>query len=148
MWQRVSQGTIVNLNNVTYDEINYVEEGQRARLVLNLRIPVDSSITNAVLSQMRSRGVTDAAVSAPGSTMEVSWRKGFPWAAAVIAIIIGLIVLAILVVGWEFYKDVADDIGPIAGVGLTVGGLGIIAVGGILAFAFLENNRASASRSR
>lgn len=128
MWLTIAEGNILDIwTIVTYE--NEVNEGQRARITLNLRSPISQEISNELQQQLDKQGVTDAEVSTRGNDMNIIYRKGFPWAVVIVGIIVGLIALAILIVSWRFAKEapipysltmVALALGAAAVLGITI----------------------------
>jgi len=59
--------------------------------------------------------------------LRVSWRKGFPFLPVIVGIILGLIVLAILIIGWRLFKEVIAVI-PEPFQGLAVSGIILVLV--------------------
>ena len=108
MWQQVVKGEFLDLANLrNYDDS--LEEGQRGRLQLNLRFPIPGSVSIQLEDQLKRAGVEEAKVATTGQKMQVYFRKGFPWLAVIAAIILGLVVLAILIVSWTFFKEVVPE---------------------------------------
>lgn len=128
MWKLVTSGagagSLVNLQN--YEE--ELEEGQRGKVSLALHLSVSSSIAEELESKLREAGVIEAEVSTEGNKLDIQFRKGFPWLAVIVAAVLGLIVLAALIVSWQFYKEVAEVAPqPLIIIGIIVG-IALIAV--------------------
>lgn len=119
MWQKIAEGTGLNLGSVIGYE-DEVEEGQRARLTINLRSPISTSVATDLQQQLDYRGVGEAEVSTYGSNIDITYRKGFPWLGIIVGVIIGLIALAILVVSWQFYKEAPVGFSLLALAGIVV----------------------------
>jgi len=119
MWLEIAEGSGINLATVVGYE-DEVAEGQRAKLRLNLTNPLSPSVADDLQQQLDNQGVTDAEVITVGSSVDIIYRKGFPWLVVIVAVILGLIALAILVVSWQFYKEA-----PVQ--------FSLLAVGGIIA---------------
>lgn len=118
MWQLIASGEGWNLASVVGYE-DEVAEGQRGKLTLSLQNPLSPAIAEDLQSQLDAQGVTEAQVNTYGNNVDVTYRKGFPWLPVIVAVILGLIVLAILIVSWLFYKEA-----PL--------GFSLLALGGIL----------------
>jgi hypothetical protein len=125
MWQKLAEGTGFNLASVVGYE-NEIAEGQRGKLTLNLRSPLDPSWVEWLQQQLDSRGVTEGEVEAWGNNVDITYRKGYAWLPIILLIIAGLIVLAVLIVSWQFAKEA-----PIGFSLLTIGAIAAIVVGGI-----------------
>lgn len=96
-------------------------EGDRALLELDLRLPVSASVAQSLEDQLRLRGIPEVRVVTASPMLRVYWRKGFPWLAIIAAAALGLITLAVLIVGWRLFKEVVpEELKPI------VGGLGLV----------------------
>lgn len=121
MWKQVTQGeSATSLHQLEgYEEA--IDEGQRMRLDLNLRITPSVDIVETLQNTLQGRGMP-ATVQALGNTIRVTARKGFPWLVILVAAVLGLIVLAILIVSWQFFKEVAEVLPqPVMIVGAIVG---------------------------
>ncbi len=119
MWSQIATGSGYNLVTVIgYEE--EVDEGQRGRLSLSLTNPLSSSIVSELQTQLNAQGVAEAHVSTYGNNCDITYRKGFPWLAAIVAIVLGLTVLAIVIVSWQFAKEL-----PVQFSLLAIGGLAL-----------------------
>lgn len=119
MWSQIAEGSGINLiTAIGYED--QVDEGQRARFSLSLRNPLSPEIASELQSQLDSEGVTEAQVSTYGNNCDITYRKGFPWLVTIILIILGLVVLAILIVSWQFSKEL-----PVQFSVLAIGGLAL-----------------------
>ena len=122
MWQQVTQGEFLDLNKLrNYDDS--LEEGQRGRLDLNLRFPIPGSVSTELEAKLKDAGVEEAKVNTIGQKMKIGFRKGFPWLAVIAAIILGLVVLAILIMTWTFFKEVVPE-----GLQPFIGTLGLLVI--------------------
>ena len=106
-WKKVASGGLLDTTDIEKYEA-YISEGQRALLELDLRAPAPDYIVAELQSQLQHHGVREAQVTTGSPLLRVSWRKGFPFLPVVVGIILGLIVLAILIVGWRLFKEVAE----------------------------------------
>jgi len=120
-WKKVASGGLLDTTDIEKYEA-YIGEGQRALLELDLRAPAPDYIVAELQSQLQHHGVREAQVTTGSPLLRVSWRKGFPFLPVVVGIILGLIVLAILIVGWRLLKEVIAVI-PEPFQGLAVGGV-------------------------
>lgn len=126
-WKQVADGNFLDATELGSLEENYIAEGQRGRIEIDLRVSVPSSVVSQLENELRQRGVQDVSVTTGSPMLRITYRKGFPWLAVIVAIVLGLIVLAILVIGWRFFREIVDIIPePLRGVA------GIAIVAGII----------------
>lgn len=114
-WEQIASGGLLEATNLAGYETSYIAEGQRGMLQLDLRMPVSQNIASQLQSQLLERGVTEAQVSTGSPVLNISWRRGFPWLAVIVAVILALIILAILIVGWKLYREIVATLGPTGG---------------------------------
>jgi len=107
----------------------YLAEGDRALLELDLRMPVSTTTARELEDRLKQAGVEDVGVTTAGPTLRIYFRKGFPWLAVIAGIVLGMIVLAVLVVGWRLYKEVIPEALQPAG-GILI--LALVALGVVL----------------
>lgn len=125
MWQQIAEGTQSDLYNLGNYE-GRIAEGKRGRLQLNLRAPVPTEAVAMLQNALDMQRVTEVKVSASGSTLSVTWRKGFAWLPIIQIAILTLIVLAVLIVSWQLFKEVEPAVQP----WLIAGGIfGLLLVG-------------------
>lgn len=110
-WQQVANGDFLQITKISEYE-NSVDEGKHGKIVFNLRTVPSQDIVTQLQDQLNYHGVTDGVASADGNDLSVTYKKGFPWLAVIVGIVIGLIVLAILIVGWTFFKEIETALGP------------------------------------
>ena len=120
-WEQIASGGLLAATDIERYEAS-IGEGQRALLELDLRAPTPDYIVSELQSQLRKAGVREAQVTTGSPLLRVSWRKGFPFLPVVVGIILGLIVLAILIVGWRLFKEIIAAI-PDPFKGLAAGGI-------------------------
>jgi hypothetical protein len=111
MWQQIGSGGIVDAQELS-DLEGYIDEGQKGKIEFNLRWDVSADIANRLQQELNNRGVSEANVTTGDKSLMVTYRKGFPWLAVIVSAILALIVLAILIIGWRLFKDVAAVAGP------------------------------------
>jgi len=104
MWELVTQGTPGDLAQLGSYE-SKIEEGQRGKLLLYLSNPVSAGAVQALDTALKSQGVADMSITTSGSILTVLFRKAFPWLAVIAAAILGIIILSILIVSWQLYKE-------------------------------------------
>lgn len=130
-WELVGQGGILDAYTIRQYE-DSVEEGKRVALNIDLRTSLPSLIVNQIRSQLQNLGVPGLSVTS-GSWLRVEWIKKVPQALIVVAIILAL-VLAILIIGWKFFKEV----GVVGQVGLI---LLVLVLGVMLAERYLPKRK-------
>ena len=100
---------------------DYLEEGQRGKLELDLRATPSSSIVAQLQNVLKQKGVEDVRVSTGSPILRIEYRKGFPWLAIIVAAVLGIIALAILIIGWRFFREVVPEgLQPLVGTGLLI----------------------------
>jgi len=108
MWQEIASGNLLDAAELSSYE-SQLAEGDRALLELDLRLPVSVGVAQTLEEQLRNAGVIDVRVTTASPMLRIYFRKGFPWLAVIAAVVLGLIVLAILIIGWRLYKEVFPD---------------------------------------
>jgi MFS superfamily sulfate permease-like transporter len=69
-------------------------------------------------TKLQQRGVKEVQVSTASPLLRIWWRKGFPFLSVVLAIILGIVILAILIVGWRLFREIAEVVpAPIITIG-------------------------------
>jgi len=129
-WEQVAEGPFWSLADVgQYEE--ELPEGSRNLLELDLRLPISQEIVSELESILRDAGVAEVRVTTASPMVKIYWRKGFPWLPVIAAVVLGMIVLAVLIVGWRLLTYIgAEAPGAIpllliAGVVLGVAGLAV-----------------------
>ena len=140
-YQLVASGNVLALANLGQWE-SQLDEGDKALLELDLRLPVSQDIASKLEEQLRQWGVPEVRVTTASPMLKIFFRKGFPWLAVLAAVILGLIVLAVLIVGWRLFKE----IGAILGEGGLVPAL-ILGAGLLLGAIILVRRKVSGSKS-
>jgi len=120
-WEEVAAGSFWQLTDLRQYE-SYFEEGDRGMLELDLRLPVSEGVAQDLEDKLRKAGVADVKVRTASPMLQIFFKKGFPWLAIIAAIILGLIVLAILIVGFRLFREVPEAVPlfAIAGLGILV----------------------------
>ena len=126
MWEQVASGSILDSGQLSDD---YLEEGQRGLLELDLRVTPSSWMVSELQSRLVNAGVEEVHVSTGSPLIRISYRKGFPWLAVIVAAVLALTVLAVLIIGWRFYREVVQDLGPGGGYMFLAAILGIAVLG-------------------
>jgi len=117
-WELIASGTKSDIMSMPGYEAQ-VDEGQKARLQFKFLTSVPTFQVDALRNSLTAAGVTDLQVVSKGSTVDVFYRKD-PWWVPVI--IVAVLAIAILLISWFFFKDVASVIGPIPTTMLIIGG--------------------------
>lgn len=119
-YKLMASGGILDAGQISNYE-SLLAEGDRGLVELDLRLPVPQSIASELESKLRQAGVEDVRVSTASPMLRIYFRKGFPWLAIIAATILGIIALAVLIVGWRLFKAVVPEaLQPL------VGGMGIV----------------------
>jgi len=105
MFELVASGGFWDLSNLGGYE-SQLAEGDKGLLELDLTVPVSAGVAQTLEDQLKAAGVTGVSVTTASPKLRIYFTKGFPWLAMIAAIILGLVVLAVLIVGWRLYKDV------------------------------------------
>jgi len=125
-WEQIASGGLLDAKDIEKYEV-YIGEGQRALLELDLRAPAPDYIVAELQSQLQKASVREVQVTTGSPLLHISWRKGFPFLPVVVGIILGLIVLAVLIIGWRLFREVIAII-PEPFQGLAVGGVILVLV--------------------
>lgn len=104
-YQLIASGGLTDLNSLVRYE-GQLAEGDGGLLELDLRLPVSQGVASELENKLRQAGIPDVRVVTASPLLQVYFRKGFPWLAVIAAAILGLIVLAILIMGWRLFKEV------------------------------------------
>jgi len=128
-WELVAEGTGPDLNNVISYEDSEVAEGQKAKLQCDCVVPVSTWQIDGLRNSLEWSGVEDLQISGSGNRINISWRKGFPWAAVIILALVAVIAVAL----WQFFKDVPMPVKTVA----IVAGAFLV---GIIAFNMIGGN--------
>jgi len=105
MFELVASGGFWDLPDLGSYE-SQLDEGVKGLLELDLTVPVPAWVAQELEDQLKAAGVAGVSVTAASPKLRIYFTKGFPWLAVIAAIILGLVVLAILIVGWRLYKEV------------------------------------------
>ena len=118
-YEKVASGGIFDLGVLSSYE-SYLNEGDKGVLELDLRTTVSQSVVKQLENQLKQAGVEDARVTTGSPKVKIYFTKGFPWLAIIVAIVLWLVVLAVLIVGWNLFKLVPDPFKSTAAVGVVV----------------------------
>jgi hypothetical protein len=115
-WQLVAEGNNTNIGDVQSLESSEIEEGQRARLKCQTLTPVPSWQIDDLRNSLTLAGVEDLQIRMSGNTIDIIWRKGFPWAAVIILALVAIIVIVL----WQFFKDVPMPVTSMVLIGAAI----------------------------
>jgi len=125
-YELVAAGHLLDITQlVDYDEL--LPEGGRGLLELELRAPVPGDVVTELQSRLNKAGVEEARVETGSPLLRGYFRKGLPWLAVIAAAVLGMIALALLVVGWKLFREVASA-APAAFNWLLVAGAAVLAI--------------------
>lgn len=128
-WELVAEGSGTDLNNVVSYEETEIAEGQKARLQCDCVVPVSTWQLDGLRNSLEWAGVEELGISGSGTRINITWRKGFPWAAVIILALVAVIVVA----AWAFFKDVPV---PVKTIAIAAGAVLV----GIIAFNMIGGN--------
>ncbi len=123
MWKEVTRGKGTDFFKLR-DYEGQLAEGQRGRVDLDLRIAMPDTIQRILQSRLEQAGVEEASVSG-GKVLHITARKG---ALFLGIIVVAVLALAILIISWRFFKEVAEVIPK----GVIVGGAVVLIILGVL----------------
>jgi hypothetical protein len=115
-WELVGEGNGSNIASVAALEETQVAEGQRAKLVCDTYVPIDSWQVDDLRNTLNILGVEELQMNWSENTIQISWRKGFPWAAVIILALVAVIAIAL----WQFFKDVPMPVTSVAIIGVAI----------------------------
>ncbi len=98
MWEEIAGGGVIDLySGMQYYE-QFIPEGSRVRVRFNLRQALSPSAVDDLQERLEAAGVEDVEVATGSPILDVTFTKGFPWLAIVIAIVL---VIAVLIISWK-----------------------------------------------
>ena len=127
-WELVTSGSDVGSLSSLPDYEEQVEEGRRGRLVLDLNTNVPDGIASGLQGALDAAGVTEAKVVASGNELDIQYKKGFPWLPIIVAAVLASIILAILIVAWQFFKEVEEVVPSGIIIVAVIAGIVLVAV--------------------
>ena len=89
-----------------------IDEGQKMKIVFQLRFGLPDWGIGELNNQLSMQGVTEGYAEEDGQNINVYARKGFPFLAVILAIILAIAIIAILIIGWEIYREIESAIPP------------------------------------
>ena len=128
-WQQIASGGVLDLPSLSAYE-DQIPEGARGKLELDLRLPVSQGVAQDLENALANAGVTEVHVSTASPMLRITWRKGFPWLAVILSIILGSVIIMAVVTGWRIFKEVVPEGAqfPVALILLSIGLLAAIAL--------------------
>ena len=121
-FQFIGSGGLLDATELSSYE-SQLAEGDRALLELDLRLPVSASVAQTLEDQLKQRGIPEVRVVTASPMLRIYWRKGFPWLFVIATLVL---LLAILIIGWRLFKEVAAVIPPVP---LSIGLIALIVLG-------------------
>lgn len=124
-YELLASGGILDAAQLSQYE-NSLEEGDRGLVELDLRLPVSQSLAGELENKLKQAGVEGVRVTTASPMLRIYFKKGFPWLAVIAAIVLGIVILAVMIVGWRLFKEIVPE-----GLQPLVGGLGAILLLGL-----------------
>ena len=121
-YEQIASGGILDATELASYE-SQLAEGDRALLELDLRLPVSAGVAQTLEDQLKQRGIPEVRVVTASPMLRIYWRKGFPWLFVIATLVL---LLAILIIGWRLFKEVAAVIPPVP---LSIGLIALIVLG-------------------
>lgn len=108
MDQLIANGDRNNLANLKNYESHF-DEGDVGKITLNCITSWGlGSVRDALSESLKRAGVNmPVPVKSSGNKIIVTFKKGFPFLAVILAVIIGLSVLYIIIKNWSLVKEIA-----------------------------------------
>lgn len=127
-YKLVTTGSATDLAQLDQYEDEF-REGDSGMLEVDLRLPVSQGVASSLEDQLRKAGVEGVRVVTASPRLKIYFNKGFPWLAVIAAIILGMLVIAILVVGWRLFKQVVPEaLQPAVGTFLLIAAAAVVLV--------------------
>ena len=124
MWEEVAEGGVLDLySGMRYYE-QFIPEGSKVLCRFNLRTSLSPTTVNTLEQKMKDAGVKDVRVTTGSPVLNVYFTKGFPWLAAIAAIVL---VIAALIISWRILIWI-EEAAPGSTKLLVWGGLGLVAI--------------------
>lgn len=125
MYELQASGGILDVGQLSKYE-DCLGEGDKGLVELDLRLPVSQGVAAELENKLKQAGVEDVRVTTASPMVRIYFKKGVPWLAVIAAAVLGMIVLAVMIVGWRLFKDVVPE-----GMQPLVGGLGMLLLLGL-----------------
>ena len=123
MWKEVTRGKGTDFFKLR-DYEGQLAEGQRGRVDLDLRVAMPDTIQRILQSRLEQAGVEEASVSG-GKVLHIIARKGALFLALIVTAVLAL---AILIISWRFFKEVAEVLPK----GVMIGGAVVLIILAVL----------------
>lgn len=105
-WEEVASGNLIEFYSGLRQYDYLIPEGSRGKLQLNLRAPVSRGVAQTVENALVTAGIPNVKVTTSSPTLNIFFKKGFPWLPVIVGVIIPLLaILAILIISWQLYKE-------------------------------------------
>ncbi len=131
-WEEIGRGTKNDLATGLREYDPMIPEGSRGYLKLNTSTPIHSGVVRAIESGLKFAGIPDVNVTYNNRALNIFWKKGFPWLFAIVGVILPLlIVLAIILVSWQLYREAPEILPKILG-SVTMIGVGLAAIAAVI----------------
>ena len=124
MWKEVTRGKGTDFFKLR-DYEGQLAEGQRGRIDLDLRIEMPDTIQRILQSRLEQAGMEDVSVESGSKVLHIIGRKAFPFLALIVTAVLAL---AILIVSWRFFKEVAEVMPK----GVMIGGAVVLIILAVL----------------
>jgi len=117
-YQQIASGNVLELPNLGQYEPQ-IDEGGRCLLELDLLVSAPDWAVSQLKEQMELHEIPEARVESGSPKLRIFWRKGFAWIPIIIVLVLAL---AIMIIGWRLFKDVAAVIpaAPLTGIIVAV----------------------------
>lgn len=120
-YELIGSGGILGIGELSQYESS-IAEGDRAVIQLDLRTSLPNSVIQELQDRLIQAGVEEAQVTTGSPIINIYFRKGFPWLAVIVGIILAMTIIAILVIGWRIFKEVVPaGLQPAVGTALIIG---------------------------
>lgn len=123
-WELIASGNKENVSSLPVYE-SQVNEGQRARLQFKFLTALPNFQIDNLRSSLEMAGVTDLQVVGKGDTIDIYYRKDPWWVPVIISMVL---LLAVLLISWFFFKDVEGKLGPV-GTTIAFAGIAVLVFG-------------------
>ena len=107
-YELVATGSILELSNISEYE-GWLDEGDKGLLEIDLRLPVSGNDARSLEDKLKRAGVAGVRVTTASPMLRVYFTKGFPWLAVIAAAILGMVVIAVMVIGWRIFREVVPE---------------------------------------
>ncbi len=124
MWDEIASGGVIDLYSGMQHYEQFIPEGSRVRVRFNLRQALSPSAVESLQGRLEAAGVEDVRVTTGSPILNISFRKGFPWLAIVIGIVL---VIVALIISWKLLVWI-EEVAPGSTKLIVWGALGLVGV--------------------